>query len=461
MKPEIKKLVFEAMNLLSQGFPKQALECCDKIIKIDPKNSWAWITKGELLSFLGDYKDAIKCFNKVKDIKLSRHAMAGKGIALSNMEQYNKAVECFDKGSYNIYDVLSMLLADKHQRVVVGIMMDKGDSLFSDIIEKHKATDLKEKYKDLYIDSCKIINWLQVSFDEIDHGIAHYTSQESLKKLLLESADARFRLHSITLFNDPSEGRTLMDYLYGIEKHTFNDGYNVKLAGSFTFNKDHLNQYRLYGKRDGQEATGVSIVFEDSFFAVDMKAPTSGLLQLLDSGAKNAITNDESDKAALFRCIYVDPETRQVIGIGHKEDYTFYRDGRDDKKNIAEIEQEIEEYHATIKALLNLVKESMQNLRAKAKELDPAIVGELLLDLRCLTKHVAFKEEQECRIVNYRTDKEVRPNETYQQYYIDYLPIRNHVREIYFAPRCENMFVYEAELEKIGVKTHLSTHPLA
>jgi tetratricopeptide (TPR) repeat protein len=422
MEPEVQKLYNEVTRLINEKEFEKAIACFDKLIEVDPVLIVAWLLfKGMLLLHLKNYEDAAKCF---------------------------------EEANLDIYYVLALPMGDENIKAVIGIMIGKGDSLFSQIITKHDAIAHKEKYKDLYIDSLMIMSKLHVGKDETTQGIAHYTSQEALKKLLLEKADSKFRLHSITLSNDPSEGRTLMDYLYGKGKHTFDDGDNVALAGSFTFNKDRLNQYRLYGKRDGREATGVSIVFRESFFEDGMKAPSKGLLQIAAEMAKTPA--EEEDKAALFRCIYVDPETGQIIGIGHKEDYTFYRDGLDDKA--------IEAYHAMIQGRLKEVKEAMQKLREKAQELDPAIVGELLLDLRCLTKHVAFEEEQECRIVkvrNYRTDKEVLPNETYQQYRINYLPIRGHVREIYFAPRCENLFVFEAELEKIGIKTHRSTHPLA
>jgi hypothetical protein len=116
----------------------------------------------------------------------------------------------------------------------------------------------------------------------------------------------------------------------------------------------------------------------------------------------------------------------------------------------------------------------MKELRKKANQLDsdnallldPAIVGELLLDLRCLTKHVAFEEEQECRIVkvkNYLKDKDVHHTDDYCQLYMDYLPLAGHVKEVYFAPHCDNMFVYEAELKRKhkDIKSIRSTHPLA
>jgi tetratricopeptide (TPR) repeat protein len=452
--------LYKKGNILSKlGRNDEAIECYDEAIKIDPNKYESWNNKGAVLTDLERYKEALKCYEKAVELNPNIDIpWKNKGIVLSHLERYYEATECFEEGNCDIYVVLAMpMLKDKHKKAVIGIMLEKYNSLFSEIVEKHETTEPKEEYKSLFIDSLMIMSKLQVSKDETKQGIAHYTTQEALKKLLLQEESSHFRLHSITLSNDPSEGRTLMDYLYGKGKHSFDDGDNVTLAGSFTFNKDHLNQYRLYGKRDGREATGVSIVFKESFFNESIKPPTSGQsFRLGDIVAK-------TDKRALFRCIYVDPETRQVIGIGHKEDYTFYRDGLEAGKTDEDIEKEIEKYHSDINDCLKDVRASMQKLREKARELDPTIVGKLLFDLRCLVKHVAFEEEQECRIVKVknRTVDKVLPNETYQQYYIDYLPIADHIREIYFAPRCENMSVYEAELKRRGIKVTCSTHPLA
>ncbi|MDR0940008.1 MAG: tetratricopeptide repeat protein [Mediterranea sp.] len=475
---------------------EEAIGCLDESIRLNPENGTAWNNKGFALNSLGRHEEAIMYFDKALEIN-DEHFFAKKNKAVSIMKLHKShpdkytiedAAKCFMEAKRDIYAVLTIPQLDdvEKEEVIISMIRDK-DSFFSSVVEKHKIEDpeSKSKYEELFVKSCLIISKLQVK-EDAKQGIAHYTTKATLKILLLPKEEKKgepmFRLHSTILSNDRSEGLTLMDYLFGMGKYVIDDGDNVTLAGSFTFNKDRLNQFRLYGKEDKQEATGASIIFKSSFFEENMKAPSSGLSQMasstsqrdqsqLDLSSKMKDNEEKSDKAALFRCIYVDPETRQVIGLGQKEDYTFYRDKFDGKESDEErkrkedeVIEEIKNYHRSMEDCLDAVRKSMRELRDMAKELDCAVVGELLIDLRCLTKHVAFEEEQECRIVkvkNLMKDKEVKPNEEYRQLYIDYAPIGNHVQEVCFAPHFENMEVYAAELRRKGIKFSRSKHPLA
>jgi hypothetical protein len=213
----------------------------------------------------------------------------------------------------------------------------------------------------------------------------------------------------------------------------------------------------LYGKQEEKEGTGVSIIFKESFFSDNIQGFAAPSLPAMDG-----ISNKENDepKIALFRCMYVDPETQQVIHIGQKEEYALYRDEKTD--------DEVDKYRQDMITLLKEVRKAMKKLRETIVEykLEPENAGKLLIELRCLTKHVAFKEEQECRIVKLmkRTDDKVQPTGNYRQLYTDYLPLTGHVKEICFGPHVDNWEVYAAELmkEKYGrIPSSQSTHPLA
>src|SRR5690606_1925716 len=79
-----------------------------------------------------------------------------------------------------------------------------------------------------------------------------------------------FRLNTINNVNDPSEGHLLVNYLKDIRENSFYaPDFDKKLhafISCFTFNHDSLNQFRLYGKEDDKEASGVSLVFNKGFF---------------------------------------------------------------------------------------------------------------------------------------------------------------------------------------------------
>jgi tetratricopeptide (TPR) repeat protein len=46
----------------------EALKCFDKALEIDPKYTYAWVSKGLALSNKNDYDQALKCFDKALKI---------------------------------------------------------------------------------------------------------------------------------------------------------------------------------------------------------------------------------------------------------------------------------------------------------------------------------------------------------------------------------------------------------
>ncbi len=76
----------------------EVIECIDKVIKLNPKDSQTYNKKGIVLGILNRYEDAIKCFEK--NIKLAPNDAAAysfKGHALNDLTHYNKAIKWLDK----------------------------------------------------------------------------------------------------------------------------------------------------------------------------------------------------------------------------------------------------------------------------------------------------------------------------------------------------------------------------
>ena len=109
----------------------------------------------------------------------------------------------------------------------------------------------------------------------------------------------------------------------------------------------------------------------------------------------------------------------------------------------------------------------MKELKDKANGVSPIVVNGLLLNLRYLTKHIAFKEEQECRIVEIlRSDNNeiqtVIDEKTKSiKKYINYLNIRNHVKKIYFGPEATEIKEFKNILQNKGflIDCRKSEHP--
>jgi hypothetical protein len=298
--------------------------------------------------------------------------------------------------------------------------------------------------------------------------VAHYREKTISQKLLFEeeeSEDSKFRLNAINYSNDPTEGKILFDYLFKEEKRPANESLNREygaFAGCFIFNYDSLNQFRLYGKEDGrEEGTGLSLVFRNNFFSKEAK------MAIKQQKIEDGNTDKEEEKHALFRCIYIDPETQRVETVGHKEEYLFYRGKNKGKKN-EDIDKKITDYRKYIKGITESVRKEMENLKELVQGLNPVIVGQLLINLRYLTKHIAFKEEQECRIVKiyHLNDEkiEIKTSDDFKQIYVEYKPrVSSYVEKIVFGPKATGMELFQDILthKRLNILCVRSKNPLA
>jgi len=192
---------------------------------------------------------------------------------------------------------------------------------------------------------------------------------------------------------------------------------------------------------------------------------------LKDNDKENVNVKDErTQKYALYRCIYVDPKTHKVISLGHKEEYSFYRE------NFGVSSDEVSTYNKEINKIKSKVTNQLKKLDKSiktGKDLDKNIICELLLPLRYLVKHVAYKEEQECRIFDIkdlqedklkeRDKREVKFTPDYAQMFIEYQPIIEYVEKVIFAPKTEGIEIFKkaAEQKGLNVKCDVSTHPFS
>jgi len=95
-------------------------------------------------------------------------------------------------------------------------------------------------------------------------------------------------------------------------------------------------------------------------------------------------------------------------------------------------------YKQSVEFKLNEVKRRLSELRLIIESnvsLNKKIVGDLLINLRYVVKHVAFKAEQECRIVtveNLKNNVNIFENGNNSGMYIDYMDIQPiHLEKVY------------------------------
>lgn len=463
-------------------------ESCEKFAesaKIEPDRAPIFHNWGIVLFHLAGLRDdkpllQEACMKFEESVRLESNATAFRywGVAVAHFadfkgydiffkesfEKLYKESDCLRKINIDVLEILTIFsnaCIKKKLKLEVFLPLlnyDTYDGLFfktATISEKNK--EKLERYKEVYMLSIFIISLLHVHHIkhvdiEAEKLVAHYAKKLVAQKMLFD--DSRFRLSSINYANDPTEGKILLNYLLGKDNQTetLDTGYRA-FVGCFTFNHDSLNQFRLYGKEADKECTGVAIVFRDSFFS------NKAEMAMKSEKEKENVSLEEK-KHALFRCIYIDPVTRRVETVGHKEDYLLYREDNDNQEKI-------NKYKDYINNIVDNVKCKMEELQKIVKSLDSQIIEQLLINLRYLTKHIAFKEEQECRILKIydiiKDKDKIKRSEDYKQMYINNLNISNHVEKIYFGPKASGIELFQdmQKHNKLNISCERSKNPFA
>ncbi|MEZ7660928.1 tetratricopeptide repeat protein [Rothia dentocariosa] len=317
----------------------------------------------------------------------------------------------------------------------------------------------------------EVLKSLQI-IPDFESQVAHYSRASTaftlLEKKRKDQKPSHFRLSTIRGVNDPTEGLVLGKYWaqQGISE-TIHTNDTATFISCFTFNHDSLNQFRLYGKENGQEATGVSLVFKKEFFsdqsdtlefiAAPSIDPPSKLGQDSSKETEKPESNKLIGKSTLYRCIYLDPETWYWT-LAQRDRSTFYRENKkaakdqwneystkisgikDSVKNclfddnnsvlsmLKSISEELEESNAPEESHTYSIEEKQKILEA---------VRFILLPLQYLVKHIAFQEEQECRIM-YTThlhDEKIRHDWEKQWMYVEYKEkVLPHIDKIWLSP---------------------------
>ena len=331
-----------------------------------------------------------------------------------------------------------------------------------------------EKLHDIAKNTDEVLKSLQI-IPEYESKVAHYSRPSTAFSLFGDEKNNRnpsnFRLSTIRGVNDPTEGLILRDYWeqQGISE-TIHTNDTATFISCFTFNHDSLNQFRLYGKENGQEATGVSLVFNKEFFSDqsdDLKFiadPSTDPSSKSEQSKSNETRKMEGGnkkkligKSTLYRCIYLDPETGYWT-LAQRDKSTFYREHNENAdakeksekyyKLISKKEECVEKYlfskkdnnNKPISSILKSIFAEDHlcnkfNKDEKQKILEA--IRFILLPLQYLVKHIAFQEEQECRImyITQFRDEKVHSNREEQKMYVEYEePVLPHIDKIWLSP---------------------------
>lgn len=519
---EIAKIIFKALSLQSRGKIEEAIKILKEVKKDECDGNAFYgvqVTIASIYFGQGEYDEALKYCNlalkttdnklKVVVRKLQNKLYIAKGLYLYASKKRDEGIkEILKAPNIDEYIFVNFMkdlsLSDNTEKgviqdIVPSILDSQKDNFFNSTIGE-VSDEARGIYKEIYIQMLQIVALLQVT-DEEEQNVAHYTTKAAAEQLLF--ARSPFRLNTTSTGNDPKEGLSLMECLKGVDiTGLCRDAENKAFISCFTFNHESLNQFRLYGKDRGVEATGVSIVVRKGFFNESLISSIDGrkgigFLQDLGSDTDKKKTeegkakNEEEnqcllEKLPLHRCVYIDPDTGKVASVGHRESYTFYREMDKDKKariSDSEAEKRIKAYRKKVEKILEEVKLQIEGNRAtknnpvvgllpmikkarteNKKIIELSVINNLLISLRYLVKHVAFKEEQECRIFSIQSvhdNKKIRPelqtsakDAKFDNMFLEYkTSMAEYAYRVYFAPQTEGYDLFCDNVERYSLKT--------
>ena len=452
------------MILEARGDTEGAIAACRNVTREDSPEQYAkaQLYLGIILGKQGDTEGAISAYRNITREDLPElYAMAqfNLGVALQEQGKIEEAKQAFSNSRsvfyYQAESQLKILNCPPDSRSNLAAVYDAIESII----------------QTLFISSYGGIA------GENPLKVAHYTRPSTAGKLIAgDSAKASpLRLSTVKGTNDPTEGKILYGYLHkscgllsgvlDVEQESDSQALAAFIS-CFTFNHDSLNQFRLYGKEDGLEASGVSLVFEKHFFsaadpfaimtaASEREAIMTANNTIEDSRPERAdkTTQEKLDKLPLYRCIYLDPQSGYV-SIAHRDKVTFYAEAWYGKKTAAhqdickEAEKRWKKYQNEINKLAKKAKKDLSTLSKKIKAVAMDAENDvlqtlvfILQPLRYLVKHAAFQEEQECRMVyigDLPKDERIHTEWENNQMYLEYAePVGKALDKIYLSPGAE------------------------
>ncbi|MDR0829278.1 MAG: tetratricopeptide repeat protein [Prevotellaceae bacterium] len=464
---EMRRYTWEGVT----GGDKTDLEYYKRMAKNEPNNECWLIEIGNVYANLGNYDKAIEYYNQASENdsdllnKLNRIPLyrvkqlldkqdidkAFEELEKSKkyMRSNTKQIETIDVVHFFAKTIKEELKNDMVETPFLDFTIEfikTKDEYFRKIINAENRN--KNKYANMYMLSLLIVDLLHIK----DENVAHYTTPIVTKSLLFLDEEINkvslFRLNDAKKSNDEMEGITLLKYLFDEEEKYDIDSNNITFIGCFTFDSNNLNQFRLYGKVDELEATGISVEVSSDYFEGD----NTQLIALPDNEKVEHIRKRkpyDRKKLSLYRCIYLDPVSGVVEDVGHIAEAAAKRGEKRYDKTILE----------NVKAE---VKELLEKLKNDVIGLDKSKTIALLENLNALVKYYGYKDEQECRVVKILSvsDSKIKTNDKDIQY-IEYLPMNEYLQRITLSPKSIDEQLYKDLLRKshINAKVEVSKHP--
>ena len=276
--------------------------------------------------------------------------------------------------------------------------------------------------------------------------LAHYTSSSVCNKLfgvVNEDDSSSMRIGSSSYMNDPSEGEGLLELLklqdLELENKTDCSPHNAFFA-CFSSRVNDLNQFRLYGKEDGVEASGCCLVFnkDGNWLKVpDISAPFRSITKNQDENLaefKEAnISNVEYENLPLYQVAYIAYKDEYIT----KEKCEIWLDNSKFGICLKPIGENNEWHNFRIEKLEEALQQLIDFFKVKDNVNDQN--KNALEYIRYLFKDFAFRDEEEFRVLKMAEigSTEIEYCKTTKSIYLPYADISNVVDEVILGTNYE------------------------
>ncbi|WP_278846837.1 tetratricopeptide repeat protein [Brachyspira pilosicoli] len=484
------------LNLFLKNYD-QALKDYDCALKIDKNSIISYRYRAQIKYILGMYEDAIK--DAENAINLYNNYMDAHYIKILSKAKLKKYIEIIDdlnsiaKINHNfennfITDVMNLLETYSNIEKIFQLLIESENTIlwrneptinllsrfdksknFDSEFEKNIKYLLLYEYfllKILTFDSEKKIDKIEIS---------HYTSLDILSSLLNVKENMKesgnIRINNITTANDPKEGKILERILNknNIDIKIENDEKSLTLQTSYSRNKDSLTMFRLYGKKENKEATGICLVLNNEYFDNLYTPPSSyryktklnyEMTNKLIHNIKvdeNEIINDTNNrkiqliqKINLYWVLYYNEKENQLIYNKEKSKYASniidLNDLNNDnyKSELKEDNTKENMIKYAFSKIFYYTKEIKKEVDEKYINIKNQLYSYLFENIKYIIKHEAFFEEQELRMLvtnDYKSDEILIDNDN-KKLYIDYIKLfderTNYIKEIIIGSKVEN-----------------------
>ena len=368
-----------------KGDVDSAIKNYDKAIECKPDYADVYCHRGLAYHKKGDVERAIKNHNKAIEYEPDyAGAYGGRGIVYYEKEEFDHAIKDFsaayDKGLKNL---IILYLAYKINTIQPGNI-----TIF-------------KSFMDIWLTIRQIKKILNKPFDSVSSDpdkelkykrVIHYCPLKTLKNMINGKS---FHFYNVAYMNDPEEGEALFNIMSkdpNIRKYFYKDDattycYRPYYIGSFIAGKDSEDQisfWRIYGKNNGIDAAGCSLIFDRKQFSSTLKEGIAGMTSQDDS--------DGSAMPCLYRVFYEYPKTTE-----------------EDKSGNEQIIKELKVLHKQLKKLKTKIKkEKCKKSKQEIKSLACALID----SIRYLFKSKHYEHEHEVRVVEFRAEEAIKEEDT-------------------------------------------------